>query len=144
MLRAEDVFDLETRLYDTLGDVLTRCAAYDSPITAQVRAVEQGRAYLLDNLYRNVSLHELATLTGLSPYHFLRAFRQHTGLPPHAYQLQQRIVVARRLLAAGQPIAHVSAEMGFADQSHFARKFKAFVGATPGEYVANAAATISW
>jgi AraC-like DNA-binding protein len=95
---------------------------------------QKGYEYLLDNLSRNVSLQELSGLSGLSSYHFLRAFRSQFGLPPHTWQLQQRINAARRLLAAGQPIAQVAAEVGFSDQSHFTRKFKAFVGATPRQY----------
>jgi AraC-like DNA-binding protein len=81
-----------------------------------------------------VSLQELASHAGLSPFHFLREFRKRYGSPPHTYQLQQRVNVAKRLLANGKPIADVATEVGFADQSHFTRKFKSFVGATPRQY----------
>lgn len=102
--------------------------------TGTAGQVRLAYAYLMDNLARNVSLQELSAVSGLSPYHFLRAFRAQFGLPPHTCQLQQRIHLARSLLAQGQPIAQVAAEVGFADQSHFTRKFKVLVGATPRQY----------
>ncbi len=137
IIQAEDSLATETGLYEVLAQVLQR---YGS-ITAQAglmpetsKQVKLGQAYLMEHLFQNVSLPELAAVSGLSPYHFLREFRKRYGLPPHTYQLQQRVNSARRLLASGQPIVHVAAEVGFADQSHFTRKFKAFVGATPRQY----------
>jgi AraC-like DNA-binding protein len=41
---------------------------------------------------------------------------------------------ARRLLRAGEPIAAVAAETGFADQSHLGRLFRRTFGTTPGAY----------
>lgn len=96
--------------------------------------VEAGLGYLMDNLFENISLKELASHTGLSQFHLLRKFRRYYGLPPHTYQLQQRVNSAKRLLACGKPIADVALETGFADQSHFTRKFKSFVGVTPRKY----------
>jgi AraC-like DNA-binding protein len=54
------------------------------------------------------------------------------GLPPHQYLLQLRVDAARRLLAAKVPASEVAADVGFADQSHFVRRF---LGVTPGRYV---------
>ena len=56
------------------------------------------------------------------------------GLPPHAYQVRVRIARARELLAAGAAVKQVSAELGFADQSHFGRHFRKATGLTPAEY----------
>jgi AraC-like DNA-binding protein len=41
---------------------------------------------------------------------------------------------AKQLLAAGQSIALVAYETGFADQSHLTRHFKRLFGLTPGQY----------
>lgn len=132
-----DELEIESNVYEVLSQIVLKYGAYDcpsAPLGGNREQVQRGYAYLMDNVTRNVSLEELSSFSGLSPYHFLRAFRHHIGLPPHNYQLQQRISIARRMLAAGQPIAHVAADVGFADQSHFTRKFKAFVGTTPGQY----------
>jgi len=57
------------------------------------------------------------------------------GLPPHQFQLQARIARSRELMMAGVPIAHVAADLGFSDQSHFTRHFKAALGVTPAAYL---------
>lgn len=79
-------------------------------------------------------LAELAAHAGLSPYQLIRRFVRHTGMTPHAYQLDRRIQRARRLLAAGTPICDTALATGFADQSHFHRSFRERVAATPGQY----------
>lgn len=83
-----------------------------------------------------LDLNDLAAKFGLSRYQALRAFRTRYGLPPHAYQLCSRIAHARTLLHAGRSPTEVSAQCGFADQSHFGRHFKRLTGVTPAQYVA--------
>jgi AraC-like DNA-binding protein len=70
----------------------------------------------------------------MSPFALLRAFRDETGLPPHAYLNQLRVRLARQLLDGGVAPALVAAEAGFADQAHLTRHFKRVVGVPPGAY----------
>ncbi|MNN80835.1 Transcriptional activator NphR [compost metagenome] len=81
-----------------------------------------------------LTLGELAALAGMGRYQLIRAFRAVTGLTPHAYQLNQRINLARDWLRRGTPVADIAYGLGFADQSHFQRVFKAHTGVTPGLY----------
>jgi AraC-like DNA-binding protein len=92
------------------------------------------RDLLVERLDDPPTLTELATLTGLSQFALLRAFRAATGLPPHAYLNQQRVRRARRLLDDGLPAAAVAARTGFADQAHLTRHFKRVVGVPPAAY----------
>jgi AraC-like DNA-binding protein len=101
-----------------------------APITRAVEALQ-------DDPARAVSLSDLSALAGLSRFHFLRSFRSATGLAPHAYQVQARLHLARRLILTGQPLAAVAVEAGFADQSHLTRLFARSYGMTPGHYVRN-------
>lgn len=80
------------------------------------------------------TLPDLAALGGMSQFQLIRAFRRLTGLPPHAWMLDQRVIVAREWLRAGQPLAEIAQDLGFADQSHFQRVFKAHTAVTPGQY----------
>src|SRR5205823_3192189 len=82
----------------------------------------------------SVTLQELAGLEGLSRFQLLRAFVRQLGATPHAYQMQLRVRLARRMLAAGDPPASVAAEAGFSDQSHLNRVFRRQVGISPGRY----------
>ena len=97
-------------------------------------AVRLAREYLADNYAEKVSLERLAEVAGLSRYHLLRRFKQALGLPPHAWQIQQRVHRAQRLLASGVPIVDTALATGFTDQSHFSNVFKQIVGATPRQY----------
>lgn len=99
-------------------------------------SVTTALAYLHAHYDEDIPLDRLARQAASSPFHLLRTFRRHTGLPPHAYQTQLRIEAAKKLILQGRPLADVAAETGFADQSHFTRRFKQLVGITPGEYVA--------
>jgi len=103
-------------------------------IPRESRSIKTALDYLTDNLTKNVSLNELSSLAGFSAYHFLRVFRDTVGLPPHAYQTQLRINLAKRLLAGGKEIIDVAHDTGFTDQSHFSNKFRRLVGATPRQY----------
>ena len=71
----------------------------------------------------------------MEQFHFSRLFKARTGLTPHRYLLQQRIVRAKSLL--GDPslhIAEIAARCGFAHQQHFADAFRRSVGLTPTGY----------
>lgn len=90
------------------------------------------RARLDDDPTAEASLATLAAQAGLSRYQFLRGFARLTGLPPHAYQLQRRVQLARRLVLGGLGLAEAAAASGFADQSHMTRCFVRCLGFTPG------------
>jgi AraC-like DNA-binding protein len=118
-----------TILHRALDDRLRR------PLPAG--AVTDAIQALQDDPARPVTLAALASLSGLSRFHFLRSFARATGLTPHAFQVQARLHLARRLILAGQPLADVAAEAGFADQSHLTRLFARSYGMPPGRYARN-------
>jgi AraC-like DNA-binding protein len=92
------------------------------------------RDFLHDNYNREITVHELAALTGLSRFHFMRSFRQEFGLPPHAYANQLRLIAAKQHLSQGLQPADVAVAVGFYDQSHLTRMFKRAYGITPAAY----------
>jgi AraC-like DNA-binding protein len=83
---------------------------------------------------QSVSLGELAALSGVSRFQLLRGFAREIGITPHAYLVQRRVRLARRLLADGQTPAQAAVQAGFADQSHMTRAFVRQVGITPSRY----------
>ncbi len=94
------------------------------------RAVELMRERLADPL----KLDAIAAHAGLDKFHLSRAFRQQTGLPPHAFLIHLRVHRAKSLLAAGVPPSTVAPRVGLCDQSQLNRYFRRVVGATPGEF----------
>jgi len=87
-----------------------------------------------------VSLSALAELVGLSPFHFARAFKNSTGLPPRRYQIILRMDRAKTLLATTDlSVTEIAAQLGYDDPGYFARLFGREVGCTPRAYRQNQA-----
>ncbi len=103
------------------------------------QAVRRCMQYLAEHVTHNVTLRELAEITGLSAFHLCRVFRESAGMAPHAYQTQLRVRHAKDLLLTGQPIALAATESGFYDQAHLTRYFKLIVGVPPGRFLRDAA-----
>jgi AraC-like DNA-binding protein len=128
----------EARFLAAMAQLITRHSRDPAallPVRRERGYVRRVRDYLDAHSDQNVSLTRLSALTGVSPFHLLRAFREDVGASPFEYQTQVRIARARRLLRSGCPIAEVALEVGFVDQSHLTRHFKRMVGVTPGQYV---------
>lgn len=91
--------------------------------------------YIEANLENDLTLPELATVTGLSPIYFARQFKLAMGLAPHQYLLRARVARAKRLLSSGElPIAAIALDCGFCHQEHLTRVFRRQCGMTPGAY----------
>jgi len=93
------------------------------------------REYLHAHYREAVPLERLAALAGLSKYHLVRAFRAAAGAPPHTYQLRLRLTRSLLLLRDRLPLSSIAYELGFADQSHYTRAFRAEFATTPGAWL---------
>jgi AraC-like DNA-binding protein len=88
---------------------------------------------MCSRLDRAVPLAELARAANLSPAHFVRAFKQSTGQPPHRWLIAQRIEKAKQLMTeTSLSLAEIAWACGFADQSHFTRLFSRATRTSPG------------
>ncbi|MBZ6532669.1 AraC family transcriptional regulator [Acinetobacter seifertii] len=81
-----------------------------------------------------ISLEELAQQVGLSRYAIIRLFKANVGLTPHAFQINLKINRARELLKQGISLVELAVNLGFSDQSHFHKAFKAHTGVTPRQF----------
>ena len=90
--------------------------------------------YLQQHYGGNVRMQTLAGLTDLSIAQLERHFRRVFLLTPRQVLNKLRIDAAMRHLHSDDSIATIGAACGFADQSAFARRFKATVGMTPRDY----------
>lgn len=99
-------------------------------------AIAAAKAKIDDEPCASLSLHDLARLCGISRFQLLRGFAQATGLTPHAYIIQRRLQITKRMIARGDDLAKAAAFSGFADQSHMTRLFVRTYGISPGYYAA--------
>ena len=88
--------------------------------------------FMNDNLDRDISLEELAALARLSATHFCRSFTRSMGMPPHQYQVHQRVEHAKHLLAdTERSITEVAIATGYSASSNFATVFRRVTGVSP-------------
>jgi AraC family transcriptional regulator len=91
--------------------------------------------YIDANVYRKITLSELAGVVNMSLYYFAVLFRQSTGLSPHQYVLKQRVKRAKELLRnPNRSVLDVSMSVGFEHQNNFARAFRRVIGVSPTQF----------
>jgi AraC-like DNA-binding protein len=115
---------------------MRRGTRHPAPITSAPHAIALARSLIDDDPAASLTLDDLARASGLSRFQVLRGFVKATELTPHAYLVQRRIALARRLIGGGSTLADAAAASGFADQSHMTRIFVRKYGLSPGAYAA--------
>lgn len=87
----------------------------------------------------NVNLENLASLTGYSTRYIHKIFTSDVGIPPKTFS---NIIRFQRLISTlNKPVlpdfASIAADIGYFDQSHMLKEFKAFTGTTPKKYISS-------
>ena len=99
---------------------------------AHARLIED---YIEQNIFRNITLEELANICNCTPVQFARKFQVHYGMRPHAFVLSRKVERACQLLRKDRlPLKEIALLSGFADQSHLNRIFRRHMSITPAEY----------
>jgi AraC family transcriptional regulator len=90
--------------------------------------------YVHAHLAGPITLDQLAALAPLSPYHFARAFKSTTGMPPHRFVTTTRLETAKvALVTSPRPVTEVAHAVGFGNISHFRRLFHRQFGLRPSQ-----------
>lgn len=134
---AGDVLEKESMTYEMFGQVISRYGERSAQARRPAEAGADMRhvvAFLNDNFSRRLTVKSIASVAGLSEYHFMRAFRSATGLSVHQYLTQIRITRDKAMLAKDISSAQIALSVGFFDQSHFINRFRSYFGVTPCAY----------
>ena len=100
--------------------------------TWQIRRV---LTYVDSNLDTPIRNKDLAAVARLSEFHFNVVFRKSVGHSPHEYIIRRRMERAQGLmLSTDKALSEIAAECGLADQPHFTRLFRRFVGESPAAW----------
>jgi AraC-like DNA-binding protein len=131
-----DSCDKEAALIEFIGecDEAQGLRIHAPAISSRAAQITPVLDFLRQEPVTGTALADLARVAGMSRYQLIRAFRAATGMTPHAWKLNQRVNLARERIRAGENIAGVAHGLGFADQAHFQRVFKAHTGITPGSF----------
>jgi len=129
-----DVLCKQSAAVEFFSDLQRRLNPIEQPLREPNVKLERAAGFIREHCTALLSLDDICNAAQLSPSYLIRAFKQHYGMTPHAFLVNQRIQFARERLRSGQLIADVALEAGFADQAHFQRAFKQHLAATPGQY----------
>ena len=97
--------------------------------------VKAAMALLLDNLAETPSMEVLVRHLGTNEKRLTEAFQEAFRLTPYSWLREQRLCLARQLLAqTDTPIADIAAHCGYASPANFATAFKERFDGTPREF----------
>ena len=121
-------------LFASLADVAPpRRAPTEWRTTALMRRVDRAVQLVESDYARAVTLDDMARAAGLSRFHFARAFRALTGVPPHRYLTAVRQRHAARRLRDGASVTHTCYDVGFGSLGHFVTTFTERFGVRPSD-----------
>ena len=112
----------------------TLAPAPTQPHAEPLQQLSRAADYIAEHCTEALRLEDICQAAELSPSYFIRTFKQHYGMTPHAYLLNRRIQRSQHWLRQGLDLAEIALAAGFADQAHFQRTFKRQLAATPGQY----------
>ena len=91
--------------------------------------------YIRKNLDKRIHIDTLADKTCMSKDHFIRVFKNETGLTPNAFITQKKVERCELMLVTTtMSVKNIANTLGFDDYSYFNRIFKKNMGITPQQY----------
>jgi AraC-like DNA-binding protein len=120
--------ELARRFGDTIG------RARPPDCTEAARRFSVYRDLIESDLAAHLDLTRLAAVCGVSRFQVIRDFKRAAAMTPGQYLRDRRLRAAVMLMGTDMPLAGIAAEVGFADQSHLTRLFKAMKGLSPRAY----------
>jgi len=91
--------------------------------------------YMAEHLEEELGIDDLAAVACLSPFHFIRMFRNRVGTTPGRHLGRMRLERAKTMLTAGDAaLSEVAIACCFSSQANFTRAFRRATGMTPNGY----------
>ena len=92
-------------------------------------------AIMTANLHRELSVPEIAKLSGVCQTTLKKAFSLHFGKGVKKYYNELRVEAAKNMLANGKNITETAFALGFSSSSYFSQFFKNNTGSNPKDYL---------
>jgi AraC-like DNA-binding protein len=132
-----DPLSVEEALIDVAGRVLASAAGLERPPGRPLTTAAQRRlvADVKEALAAGegaMTIEQLASLVGASPFHLSRVFKRHTGRTIARYRTELRLRAALAEIGSDD-LATLAIRHGFASHSHFSATFRAVFGLPPSK-----------
>jgi AraC-like DNA-binding protein len=130
-----DSLDAQEAVLCLLADVAKAFGARRgiAPANSRLRArLQEAQAYVAADPARDHRLQDVASIAGVSEFHFARLFRAETGQSLRSYRKRLRLRLALKLISEGEGnLSRVALDSGFSTHSHMSAAFQAEMGRTP-------------
>ena len=98
------------------------------------KVIQIARFQMREQIEQKIDLQRLAEEHHIGYAYLRKMFKKYTGLSPHQYQLEMKIMGAReKILTTDKSIKEISIELGFESIHYFSRLFKKKTGMNPSE-----------
>ncbi len=117
-------------IYNILGALLKTAKASNKN-----SAVQKAIGIMETRYHENLSIEEIANISGFDRAYFSTLFKEKTGMSPHKYLTQLRVKKASTLLKLNSAtVSEIAISVGL-DPQNFSRFFKKETGKTPKQYI---------
>ena len=97
-----------------------------------------GRDYIADNYQAPLNLSDMAKSSYMSPFHFLRVFKETYGETPNEFLIRLRIEQAKKMLITeNYSVSEICEKVGYASLGSFSSLFLKKTGMAPTLYRRN-------
>lgn len=97
--------------------------------------IKEAVSYIEQNYQKGITVEEIAGILGIDRSYFGKLFKRIMGKSPQQFLINYRLVKAAQLLkSTDQPINVIASSVGYENQLHFSRAFKAAYGLSPREW----------
>lgn len=136
---AATLFDRACRSVDDMvawvAYVTTRTLSCLSGVSMAQSIVEQVRKFVIDNLDNDLTRKSIASHLRMNPDYLARVFKKETGLSIYEFVQNERITVAKGLLAKTETsVCGIATQLGYTNFSHFSETFRKCVGKSPADF----------
>ncbi len=118
-----------------LGSILYLSYNKDSESKETTQIVERAKVIMLENINKEIDIHEIASNLGTSYSWFRKVFKEYTGFAPSQYFQELKLRKSKELLIESNlSVKEIAYHLNFSSYEYFLSFFKKRVGQTPLEY----------
>ena len=123
----QEIFRLSERMF---AKMVHRARAKNKPYQ-----IEKCRAFIGENIFRKISVAEVAESVGLHPHYLSTLFCEHEGITLRDYIQREKINAACHMLRySNRHVSEIALRLGYKSQSKFTEIFRKWQAMTPTEY----------
>ena len=108
---------------------------YSKATNNKLKKLSVGRDFIVNNYQEPLSLSEIAQCSYMSPYHFLRVFKDTYGETPNEFLIRLRVEQAKKMLITeNYSVSEICERVGYTSLGSFSSLFLKQVGMAPTLY----------